>query len=301
MKSGATIILDSGKVKFFLGEVLRNFSRNAGMQATAIGTVAITIVLLGLFLFVRSALADVGAKLLDQIEISAYLRTDVTPAQTLAIGRFLAQDPRIASAQFVPKRQGLAELRAQTRGAIDTALLTENPLPDKFRVKVRTPEQVEEVAATVRRLSGVDNVVYGQKIVARMLALGSVLRRIGIVVIAVFVGVAGIIISNTIRLTVFARRREIAIMQLVGATNTYIRLPFIVEGLLDGLIGALLALAVLSVARVALWPRLLEALPWVTLAAMPVDARVLAAELIAVGAAIGVVASWLSVGRHLRT
>ncbi len=293
--------MDSGKVKFFLGEVLRNFSRNAGMQATAIGTVAITIVLLGLFLFVRSALADVGAKLLDQIEISAYLRSDATPAQTVAIGRFLAQDPRIASAQFVPKRQGLAELRAQTRGAIDTGLLTENPLPDKFRIKVRTPEQVEEVAATVRRLSGVDNVVYGQKIVARMLALGSVLRRIGIVVIAVFVGVAGIIISNTIRLTVFARRREIAIMQLVGATNTYIRLPFICEGLLDGLIGALLALAVLSVARAALWPRLLEALPWVTLAAMPVDPRVLAAELIAVGAAIGVVASWLSVGRHLRT
>ncbi|MFY9720061.1 MAG: permease-like cell division protein FtsX [Candidatus Cybelea sp.] len=301
MKSGATIILDSGKVKFFLGEVLRNFSRNAGMQITAIGTVAITIVLLGLFLFVRSALADVGTRLLDQIEISAYLRTDVTPAQTAAIERFLAQDPRVASARFVPKRQGLAELRAQTRGAIDTGLLTENPLPDKFRIKARVPEQVEAVAATVRRLSGVDNVVYGQKIVARMLALVSVLRRVGIGVIAVFIGVASIIISNTIRLTVFARRREIAIMQLVGGTNTYIRLPFICEGLLDGVVGALLALGVLALARAALWPRLLEALPWVQLAAMPVDARLLAAELLLVGAAIGAIASWISVGRYLRT
>jgi cell division transport system permease protein len=293
--------LDSGKVKFFLGEVLRNFSRNTSMQVTAIGTVAITIVLLGLFLFVRSALADVGTRLLDQIEISAYLRTDVTPAQTAAIERFLAQDPRIASVRFVPKRQGLAELRAQTRGAIDTGLLTENPLPDKFRIKARVPEQVEAVAATVRRLSGVDNVVYGQKIVARMLALISVLRRVGIGVIAVFIGVASIIISNTIRLTVFARRREIAIMQLVGATNTYIRLPFICEGLLDGVVGALLALAVLALARAALWPRLLEALPWVQLTATPVDARLLAAELLLVGAAIGAIASWISVGRHLRT
>ncbi|MGA8385342.1 MAG: permease-like cell division protein FtsX [Candidatus Cybelea sp.] len=293
--------MDSGKVKFFLGEVLRNFSRNTGMQLTAIGTVAITIVLLGLFLFVRAALADAGNRLLDQIEISAYLRSDATAAQAAAIGAFLAKDPRIASAQFVPKKQGLAELRARTRGAIDTELLTENPLPDKFRIRVRQPEQVDSVAATVRRLTGVDNVVYGQKIVQRLLALGGVLRRVGIGLILAFVGVASIIISNTIRLTVFARRREIAIMQLVGATNTYIRLPFICEGLLDGLIGALLALALLAGARAALWPRLLEALPWVQLTAMPVDARILAAQLISTGVAIGVLASWISVGRYLRT
>jgi cell division transport system permease protein len=293
--------LDSGKVKFFLGEVLRNFSRNTGMQITAIGTVAITIVLLGLFLFVRAELSDVGKRLLDQIEISAYLRTDVTPAQTAAIGRFLAEDPRVASAQFVPKKQGLEELRTQTRGAIDTALLTENPLPDKFRIKVRIPDDVPAVAATVHRLSGVDNVVYGQKIVARLLQLGAVLRRVGIGVIVVFLAVAGIIISNTIRLTVFARRREIAIMQLVGATNTYIRLPFICEGLLDGVVGAIVALALLAVARATLWPHLLEALPWISLRAMPLDGRLFAAQLVLVGAAIGIVGSWLSVGRHLRT
>jgi cell division transport system permease protein len=293
--------LDSGKVKFFLGEVLRNFTRNTGMQATAVGTVAITIVLLGLFLFVRGALTDLGGKLLDQIEVSAYLRNDVTPLQTAAIAKFLAQDPLVASAKFVPKKQGLAELRARTEGAIDTALLTENPLPDKFRIKARNPDDVSAVAASVDRLSGVNNVVYGQKIVQRLLQLGAVLRRIGIGVIVVFVAVAGIIISNTIRLTVYARRREIAIMQLVGATSTYIRLPFICEGLLDGVIGALLAVALLAIARAELWPRLLEALPWAQLTIAPIDVRVLAAQLVIVGAAIGVVGSWFSVGRHLRT
>ncbi len=293
--------MDSGKVKFFLGEVSRNFSRNTGMQVTAIGTVAITIVLLGLFLFMRGALADMGARLLDQIEVSAYMRADATPDEVRAIARYLAQDPRVASAQLVPKRQALAELRERTKGTIDTALLTENPLPDKFRIKVRVPDDVAAVAASVRRLKGVDNVVYGQKIVQRLLQLGAVLRRIGIAVIVVFFAVAGIIISNTIRLTVFARRREIAIMQLVGATNTYIRLPFICEGLLDGLIGALLAIGLLAIARAALWPRLLEALPWAQLTATPIDSRLLAGELILVGAAIGIVASWISVGRHLRT
>ena len=293
--------MDSGKVKFFLGEVLRNFTRNTGMQMTAIGTVAITIVLLGLFLFVRAAVADAGRQFLDQISVSAYLRTDATPAQADAIAHFLAQDPRVASVQFVPKKQALAELRQRTQGTIDTALLTENPLPDKFRIKARITEEVPAIADSVRRLNGVENVVYGQKIVARMLQLGAVLRRVGIAVIVVFFLVAGIIISNTIRLTVFARRREIAIMQLVGATSTYIRLPFICEGLLDGFVGALLAVALLAIARATLWPRLLEALPWAQIAVSPVDPRVLAAELLVVGAAIGVLASWISVGRHLRT
>lgn len=292
--------MDWGKVKFFLGEVSRNFSRNAGMQATAIGTVAIPIVLLGLFLFAHGTLAGAGRQLLDQIEISVYLHSDVTPAQVTAIGRLLAQDPRIASVQFVPKKQGLAELREHTNGIIDTALLTENPLPDKFRVKARVPEQVPAVAASIRRIKGVNNIIYGQQTVARLLQLGAVLRRIGIGVIAVFLAVAGIIISNTIRLTVFARRREIAIMQLVGATNTYIRLPFICEGMIDGVIGALLAIGVLAVARAMLWPRLLEALPWVRLSVMPVAPGALVGELILVGGAIGLVASWISVGRHLR-
>jgi cell division transport system permease protein len=293
--------LDWGKVKFFLGEVLRSFSRNAGMQATAIGTVAITIILLGLFLFVHGALAKAGRQLLDQIEISVYLSASATPAQTAAIRKSVAHDPRVASVEFVPKAVGLAELRGQTKGVIDTSLLTENPLPDKLRVKARLPEDVPAVAESIRRLAGVDNVVYGQKFVQRLLQLGAVLRRIGIGVIAVFLAVAGIIISNTIRLTVFARRREIAIMQLVGATNTYIRTPFICEGVLDGIVGALLAIGVLAIARATLWPRLLEALPWVKLSAMPVQPGVLIGELILAGGAIGLVAAWISVGRHLRT
>ena len=293
--------MDWGKVRFFLGEVLRNFTRNAGMQATAIGTVAITIVLLGLFLFVRGALAGIGTQLLDQIEISAYLSSAATPAQVASIHRLLTEDPRVASVEFVPKKQGLAELRERTKGVIDTALLTENPLPDKFRIKVRVPEEVPAVAASTRRLTGVENVVYGQTIVQRLLQLGLVLRRIGIGVIVLFLGVAGIIISNTIRLTVFARRREIAIMQLVGATNTYIRLPFICEGLLDGVVGALLAIAVLVAARAMLWPRLLEALPWIQLNVTSVNTETLVVQLFLVGGAIGVLASWISVGRHLRT
>ena len=293
--------MDSGKVKFFLGEVLRNFTRNAGMQATAIGTVAMTIVLLGAFIFVHQTLAGLGIDLLNQIEISVYFNGNVTTAQEDALRLALAHDARIADVQFVPKKEGLAELSAQTHGVIDTSLLTDNPLPDKLRVRVRDPQLVPAVADELRTHAGVGNVVFPQTIVARLLAVGGVLRRIGIGVIGLFLVVAGIIISNTIRLTVFARRREISIMQLVGATNMYIRAPFICEGLLDGVFGSLIAVIILVTARYALWPKLMLALPWMQFNGTTVDGPLLVAQLIAAGGAIGVVASWISVGRHLRT
>ena len=197
------------------------------MQLTAIGTVAITIVLLGAFLFVRAAMAGFGDRL-NQIEISVYLKP-THPQSRSRRSTPDSSDPRVLSVDYVSKKQGLSELRARTRGEIDTSLLTENPLPDKLRVRVRQPEHVPAVAASVAASTaskrGLRRNGRPASAAARQRAAPRRHR-----VIVVFLFVAGIIISNTIRLTVFARRREIAIMQLVGATNTYIRMPFICEG-----------------------------------------------------------------------
>jgi cell division transport system permease protein len=293
--------LDWGKINFFLGEVFRNFTRNAAMQATAIGTVAVTIVLLGLFLYVRASIAHLSTDVFNQITISTYMKTTATAAQEEAVRTALAKDDRIATATFVSKKEGLDQLRERMKGQIDTSILTENPLPDKFRVSVRDPQFVSAVAASIRKLPGVDSVDYGQEVVQRMLQLANVGRRAGIAVISLFVLVAGIIISNTIRLTVFARRREISIMQLVGATNMYIRLPFICEGLLAGVLGAAVAIGVLAVARASLVPKLAAALPWIQLNIMQVDISSIVLQLVLVGGAVGIIASWISVGRYLRT
>jgi cell division transport system permease protein len=229
------------------------------------------------------------------------MKTSATAAQEEAVRTALAKDDRIATATFVSKKEGLQQLRDRMKGQIDTSILTENPLPDKFRVSVRDPQLVSAVAASIRKLPGVDSVDYGQEVVQRMLQLANVGRRVGLAVIALFVLVAGIIISNTIRLTVFARRREISIMQLVGATNMYIRLPFICEGLLAGVLGAAVAIGVLGIARASLVPKLAAALPWIQLNVMQVDISSIVLELVLVGGAVGIIASWISVGRYLRT
>ncbi|GAC1424001.1 MAG: permease-like cell division protein FtsX [Candidatus Velthaea sp.] len=289
--------MDWGRVQFFLGEVVANFTRNATMQLTAIGTVAVTIVMLGGFLYVRDTLASFGTGVLSKIEVAVYLNDDVDDTHAKAIAAQFASDKRISGATYVPKRDGLKRMHAVLGRDFDTSLLTANPFPNAYHVRVRKPEDVVGVAAKIAKIHGVAKTDYAAETVTKLLRVAEVLGRVGLVMIGLLVFTAAIIISNTIRLTVFARRREIAIMQLVGATNMYIRMPFIAEGMLAGILGAAIALGVLFIARVQIVPKLAA-----TLAFVPFNANepLLALECLAVGAAVGCIAAWLSVGRYLR-
>src|SRR5579871_4736681 len=255
--------MDWGRVRFFLSEVWRSFTRNVVMQLTAVGTVTVMVVLLGIFLFGRDTVARVGDTVVHQIEISVFLDDKATSADAKTLTQTLRADPRVESVTYVPKSEGLRQMRERLRGQIDMSLLTSNPLPDKLRVRVVDAETVPAVARRIRTLAHVANVEYAQDAVQRLLRLSDVLGKVGIGILALLVFTAAIIISNTIRLTVYARRREIAIMQLVGASNTYIRLPFICEGLLDGVLGAIVALGLLEIGRWQLLPRITSALPFV--------------------------------------
>jgi cell division transport system permease protein len=289
--------VDWGKLKFFLGEVGTNFTRNAAMQFTAIGTVAVTIVLLGAFLYVRETIASFGNGVLSKIEVAVYLNDDIDDVRARTIADRFAQDRRIASAQYVPKRDGLRRMKTVLGGDFDTSLLTANPFPNAFHVHVRRPDDVPAVAAAIAKYPGVAKTDYAAATVTKLLKIADLLGRVGLAMIGLLVFTAAIIIANTIRLTVFARRREIAIMQLVGATNMYIRMPFIAEGMLAGVLGAGVALVVLFAARIELVPKLAA-----TLAFVPFHANeaALAGQCLAVGAAVGFVAAWFSVDRYLR-
>ncbi len=292
--------MDPGRIRFFLSEVWRNFTRNLIMQLTAIGTVTITILLLGGFLFTRETLGKVASDVVHKIEISVFLSDRATERDARSALAAVARDPRVKSVAYVPRAEGLRQMRERLRGQIDTSLLTSNPLPDALRVRVVDPASVRGVAASIRKLPSVAHVEYAQDAVERLLAVSTVLGRIGLAIVALLILTAAIIISNTIRLTVFARRREIAIMQLVGASAIYIRLPFIFEGFIAGVLGAALAVALLDIARFRFLPTLVAALPFLPLHTVTINEGLFALELLGVGAAVGIVASWLSVGRYLR-
>ncbi len=289
--------MDWGRIRFFLGEVTANFTRNAAMQFTAIGTVAVTIVMLGTFLYVRDTLDAFGSGILQQIEIAVYLNDDVDDAAAKTIQAKIAEDPRVVAVRYVAKRDGLREMRDRLGHDFDTSLLTQNPLPNAFRVRVANADDVPAVAAEIGRLKGVAKTDFAADTVTKLLRAATVLGRVGLAMIGLLVVTAAIIIANTIRLTVFARRREIAIMQLVGATNMYIRMPFIAEGILAGVLGAAVAIGVLVVAQAQIIPKIAA-----TIAFLPLHPASLAlgGELLATGALVGLIASWFSVGRYLR-
>jgi cell division transport system permease protein len=293
--------MDWGRIAFFLSEVTRNFTRNPLMQLAAIGTVTMTILILGSFVFGRQALASAGNDLIGKIEISIFLDGHLKAPAVTSLQKRIASDPRVRSVSYIPKAEGLKHMRDRLRGQIDTSLLTVNPLPDAFRVKVIDPQNITQIAASIRKLPGVTTIVYAEDAVTKVLRVAEIVGRAGLILVGLLLLTATIIIGNTIRLTVFARRREIRIMQLVGASAAYIRAPFLCEGFLHGIIGAALALGLLAIVQLQFLPKLQAALPFIPLRVDTHDDIIYALALLGVGGSIGIISSWVSVGRYLRT
>lgn len=293
--------MDWGKARFFWGEVAQNFTRNMTMALTAIGTVAISVVVLGIFLFARSSFNIVMSAVVNKVDISVYLRNEATAADIDAMMRKLRADPRIDGVRFVSKQEALEQLRRELRGQVNLNLINTNPLPNAFVVHTVDPTDVPVVAESLQTRPSVAMVNYGSRTTQKLLQMRQVLSTIGAGIIVLLLFATALIIYNTIRLTVYARQREINIMQLVGATNWTIRWPFVFEGVLTGLIGALIGLGVLWPAYRAFAPKLALNLPFLPLDLAAVPIGRLALELVLIGAVIGMVGSWLSVSRYLRT
>jgi len=270
------------------------------MQITAIATVAVTIFMLGSFLYARETLSKLSSGMLSRIEISVFLSDRVDDKQGRAMSEVIGADPRVSAVTYIPKAEGLRQLQDRLRGQIDTSLLTSNPLPNAIRVRVKDPDAVPAVAQSIQKMRDVANVEYDQATVAKVLRLTETIAKLGLIMIVVLIFAAAVIISNTIRLTVFARRREIAIMQLVGATNLYIRAPFMAEGFIAGTLGALVAVIVLAILHAELLPRVMVTLSFIPFSTAHVDEVRLMFELLAAGAVVGVIGAWVSVSRYLR-
>lgn len=292
--------MDWGRVVFFWAEVAQNFSRNILMALTAVGTVAVLIVLLGSVLLGRGAFDNIMRGVLNQLTINVYLRDDASPSDVSALEDRLKADPRVDSVRYVPKRQAMLDLRKQLRGQMNLDLINTNPLPNTLVLHCFVAGDVPIVAAEIERLPGVERVKYASSVTGKLLRLEAVFGTVGVAVVALLLLATVLIIYNTIRLTVFARQREIAIMQLVGATRWTVRWPFVFEGMLSGMAGAALGVGVLWIGYHYLAPKIALNLPFVPMKLPPVPPGSLALELLAAGALIGMLSSFVSVSRHLQ-
>jgi cell division transport system permease protein len=237
--------------------------RHSGLLSTA--TIALALFVLGAFLLVTTNLERLGAEWSRSAELSVYLTDDVTLDQRRAIETVLAPGDLIASRDYLSKIEALARFK-QTFGDLASTIdgLGDNPLPASIEVRLQpgagVAESVDALSAKVRGMPGVADVRYDRQWLTRLLSAVVVIRGVGLVLAAVLTFAAALTVANVVRLGLYARRDELEIMQLVGAPQAYIRGPFVMEGVLQGGIGALLALLVLGVAFFALRGRYLAPL-----------------------------------------
>jgi cell division transport system permease protein len=255
-------------LSYFFNEAAASLWRGYKTAIIAIATIASALFVLGGFLVVTSNMERLFARWQEAAEFSVYLRDDVTPPQQSAVESILRQSPLVHAVELVSKDEALRRFKRNFGELAATADdLPENPLPASIEVRLVSnadPAQVDMLASHASTLGGVADVRYDRRWIQRLMSAATLVRAGGFALAVVLMFAAALTVASVVRLALVARREEIHIMQLVGAPLAYIRGPFIVEGLIQGGVGAVIAVAVLwavfSVARARQMPAMAGAI-----------------------------------------
>ena len=248
------------RLSFFFREATRALRRNAAPSFAAMATVLVTVLVLGVFIPVVQATTGAANEVRGKVIADVYLKAGVTDRDTARVQRVIEDTPKVGSVEFISKERAYAEEKKRNPEAYD--LLGANPLPATFRV---TPERPDDIVAVRNALApvapggertvvdgAIDEVRNREEDTNKILAATSVVK-LTIAGLAVLLVIASVLlIANTIRLSLYARRRDVEVMKLVGATDWFIRWPFVIEGIIVGAIGGLVAVLVLSVLKIAI-------------------------------------------------
>jgi len=282
-------------------EVSQNMRRNVLMTLASISTVMVLVVMLGFFIVLVANLRAFTGGLTAQLEILVRLNDPIGSDQIQKLQLVLIDMPEVKGVEFVPKERAFRDLQQQLAGQISITDMGGNPLPNYFEVRARHSSDIPLLADRIKQLPGVKLVKYGGEVADKIITLDRIIHWIGFFVLALLGASTVLIISNTIRLTVFARRDEIRVMQLVGAANWFIRWPFIIEGVIQGLLGAALAVLLLKAAFDPILSGVLTHSSFLNLPAPGIILAEITPILLGVGILMGALGSLISINRFLRT
>jgi len=285
--------------RLLVSEAVRSIGANLSTSIAATMTVLIGMFLLGLFIALGTWVVSWSDHVKNQLEIKVFFVDDVTPKQVNAVRIKLETDTRVKEFQFVSRSEALR--RMQKKYPQLTESLPSNPLPASYEITPGRAEEVKSIAADLRaaKLKGVERVNDGKRVSDRILKVARVIEVVFLVAVIVLLISSVLLIANTIRLSIFSRRREIEVMKLVGATNWFVRGPFMLEGLLCGAAGSLLAILLLFLGKEVALGSILDRVDSTS------DVKALAFSMIAliligVGLGVGALGSGLTLRRFLR-
>jgi cell division transport system permease protein len=288
--------------EYFVTEAVKSLRHNGLMSIASITTVALSLLILGTFLMMVLNLNHLASELESKVEISVYLKDSLDDRATREVGTRITQLTGVTEVTFVSKDEALVKFKQRLgeQQSLLSALGDSNPLPNAFEVKVDQPAQVKPVAQAISQLNGVENAKFGQEVVEKLFQLTQMIRIFGLILIIFLAFAALFIISNTIRITVFARRREIGIMKYVGATDWFIRWPFLLEGIILGFGGALIAVLFLAQSYNMLTDKVVQSMAFLPLIPRYPFVTEISLFLLVAGTVIGALGSTISLRRFLK-
>lgn len=285
-------------IEFLIQEAFVGVRRNGLMAVASVSTIALSLAILTSFcLFIMGA-HQFAQRELNKFEIAVYVKPEVDKKTVWALADHIREMTAVRSVEIYSKERAWPEFK-KAMPHIDTAGLN-NPLPDKLRVAVKNPRETTKVADTIRGLANVDAVQDGRTQRQHVLAIADFVKWFGLAASIALLAATTFIISNAIRLTVFVRRREIKIMQMVGATNWFIRIPLVLEGMIFGITGALIAFGLVGAGITYLGSVATKMMPLMQTLSSGAQRQQILVALLVVGAVIGAMGSFVSIRRFLK-
>lgn len=288
--------------EYFIRETGKSIKRNGVMSLASVSTVAVSLLVLGMFLLMYLNTDNLAQYLESQVEMTVYMEDTATGEELASMRKSLVKLEGVVQVTEVTKDQAMERFKSRLgdQAGLLQALGKDNPFPYSFEIQVDRPERIRELVPVVSKMPKVETARFGQEVVEHLFSLTRVLR-IGGAILIFFLALATLfIIVNTIRLTVFARRREVIIMKYVGATDWFIRWPFLLEGMVLGMGGAVIASLIVDGIYVSLMSKIYTTLAFFPI--LPSWPTLLYADLFILicGTGIGALGSYLSLKKFLR-
>jgi cell division transport system permease protein len=296
------------RIGFFLREALRSMSRNAVPSFAAMASVLVTVLVLGVFIPVVQATTGAANDVRSRVLVNVYLKTDAKPDDVARVKALLENKvEHVGRVQYLSKAEALREQKARYPEAYE--LLGSNPLPDTFRVTPDKPDNALKLRDALSPAApggghttidpAIDTVKSSKDDTQKILVATRVVKLTTGLLTILLVVASVLLVSNTIRLSLFSRRREVEVMKLVGATDWFIRWPFVIEGIVLGALGGLLAILLLLIGKIALLDPLIDQFALLA-APKTIHMGLLVVVLVAASVAVSAVGSGLSLRRFLR-
>ncbi|MFA5104528.1 MAG: permease-like cell division protein FtsX [Candidatus Margulisiibacteriota bacterium] len=287
--------------EFFLRESWTGFRRSGIMSVVSLVTITVSLVVFGAFLLAVANLGNIASIIGSKMEIAAYVDKNIDDSSAAAISLQISAIEGVESVKFVSKEEAWKNFRSDYEGRLALGeIISENPLPNTFLIKVKSPQATSAAAKKISNMAVINEVRYSGNLADRFQSVLDLIRVSGFILVALLIIATLLIVVNTIKLTVIARQTDIYIMRLVGATNSFIKWPFIMEGVLIGLIGAALSFIILKFSYDLAVHELQDFMPFIPLITSGYRLFWIYISVSAIGVVLGMLGAYISVNSLLK-